>query len=188
MDKYPWGVILADGGVLWVVDDIRDSVLVGSVKLDYVLRTGSVKANGALLQRSSYPRLFKWVQDNAAVQTTEASWSGNKHLYTLGDGSTTFRVPDLRGQWLQTAENIGLLSAGLPNITGVYNSQIHMSGVAATYSGAFTAMTIYNYPVNVNDIAPGAQLTFDASRSNPVYGNSTTVQPPSVQLIAQIKY
>lgn len=29
---------------------------------------------------------------------------------------------------------------------------------------------------------------FDASRSNPIYGSSTTVQPPSIKLIPQLRY
>ena len=29
---------------------------------------------------------------------------------------------------------------------------------------------------------------FNASKSNPIYGNSSTVQPPAIQLIPQIKY
>lgn len=34
----------------------------------------------------------------------------------------------------------------------------------------------------------GATWEFDASKSNPIYGNSSTVQPPAIQLIPQIKY
>ena len=32
------------------------------------------------------------------------------------------------------------------------------------------------------------ETTFDASRSNPIYGKSITVQPPSISLIPQIKF
>ena len=31
-------------------------------------------------------------------------------------------------------------------------------------------------------------LCFDASRSNPIYGNAETVQPPTIMLIPQIRY
>lgn len=44
---------------------------------------GFLKANGALLSRTSYPDLF------AAIGT----------LYGAGDGSTTFAIPDLRGEF-----------------------------------------------------------------------------------------
>ena len=31
-------------------------------------------------------------------------------------------------------------------------------------------------------------IYFDASRCSPIYGASTTIQPPALQLIAQIKF
>ena len=39
-----------------------------------------------------------------------------------------------------------------------------------------------------NEYESSYNLFFDASRSNPIYGNSDTVQPPAIILIAQIKY
>jgi len=47
--------------------------------------TGFIKANGATLSRSTYSDLF------AAIGTT----------YGAGDGSTTFLVPDLRGEFMR---------------------------------------------------------------------------------------
>lgn len=34
----------------------------------------------------------------------------------------------------------------------------------------------------------GTYTSIDASYSNPIYGNSNTVQPPAIQLVPQIKY
>ena len=184
------GVILDDGSVRWIVDDIRDGLMCGSIGLEYVLKAGRVKGNGALLQRTSYPRLFKWVQDNVAVQTTEANWNNNKHLYTLGDGSTTFRVPDLRGQWLQAAESIGLLAAGLPNIGGEIGPIVlrtsAVGGIKAI--GAFTTKAYRGDSFGQQSGWMNVDYAFSASDSNAIYGGSNTVQPPSIQLVAQIKY
>lgn len=47
--------------------------------------TGYIKANGQAVGRSTYPNLF------AAIGT----------LYGAGDGSTTFNVPDLRGEFVR---------------------------------------------------------------------------------------
>jgi microcystin-dependent protein len=47
--------------------------------------TGWVKANGALVSRTTYATLF------AAIGT----------VYGVGDGSTTFGLPDLRGEFLR---------------------------------------------------------------------------------------
>ncbi|QCO07546.1 phage tail protein [Azospirillum argentinense] len=47
--------------------------------------TGWLKANGALVSRTTYADLF------AAIGTT----------YGVGDGSTTFKLPDLRGEFVR---------------------------------------------------------------------------------------
>ena len=42
------------------------------------------------------------------------------------------------------------------------------------------------YQGNGSDMA--CAVTFNASQSNNIYGSSTTVQPPALQLIPQIKF
>ena len=69
------------------------------------------------------------------------------------------------------------IEAGLPNITGNFNHNRH-SLVSPT--GAFTksgSQTGYNG--SYNGTSCGLTMDFDASLSNPIYGNSTTVQPPA---------
>ena len=79
------------------------------------------------------------------------------------------------------------VEAGLPNITGsvvpklanIYNLFISESG--ATMTGAFYNTGVYssygaNDATNVTNSLP-KDLYFDASRSNPIYGRSSTVQP-----------
>lgn len=51
--------------------------------------TGWLKANGALVSRTTYARLF------AAIGT----------LHGAGDGSTTFKLPDLRGEFIRGADD-----------------------------------------------------------------------------------
>ena len=62
--------------------------------------SGYIKANGVLLPRSggaSYPKLTTAVLGGSLITVTEANWGNNPGAYTLGDGSTTIRVPDYRG-------------------------------------------------------------------------------------------
>ena len=78
------------------------------------------------------------------------------------------------------------VEAGLPNITGsvvpkltnIYNSFISESG--ATMTGAFYNTGVFS-PYGGADAAVTnsvpKDLYFDASRSNPIYGRSATVQP-----------
>lgn len=58
-----------------------------------------VKANGILLLRSEFPELWEFAQNSGNIYTEE-EWAKNQFLgYSYGDGSTTFRIPDWRGQF-----------------------------------------------------------------------------------------
>ena len=98
-------------------------------------------------------------------------------------------VPDLRGRVLQeqdTAHAVGQqIEAGLPNITGSYESGSVFGwgrGIGGSVTGR-SAGSLYmegrssEGGTYVSDATRnGMTLCFDASRSNPVYGNSSTVQ------------
>lgn len=65
------------------------------------LRDNELKANGALLSRASYPELWAHAQASGLL-VTEANWSANRQgCFSSGNGSTTFRIPDLRGEFLR---------------------------------------------------------------------------------------
>lgn len=69
------------------------------------------------------------------------------------------------------------VEAGLPNITGTTTGlygEISMAGE----SGALLSYSSKSKPTR-ESWETGKQLMFDASRSNPIYGASTTVQPPA---------
>lgn len=80
------------------------------------------------------------------------------------------------------------VAAGLPNITGTWNN--YGEGSAQSTMPASLSGAIYG----VNSTSPGwgtstgldndnYQLGIDASRSNPIYGNSDTVQPPALLVV-----
>jgi microcystin-dependent protein len=103
-----------------------------------------------------------------------------------GNGSTTFNLPSLNGYWLKGSSTAGSnVSAGLPNITGSIGSVNHRPN---TCTGAFAEKNFSGSKVQhaTDDVATTPQL--DASRSNSIYGNSTTVQPPSKTVRYMIKY
>lgn len=103
-------------------------------------------------------------------------------------GKTT--VPDYRGRFLEGNRVAGTVKeAGLPNITGQTNCDVFSSRKS---TGALFATNQFmaGYPGD----GMGAPLDFvyhaiaiDASKSNSIYGNSTTVQPPSVTVRYFIK-
>lgn len=110
---------------------------------------------------------------------------GNK--FGTATDTTKFKLPDLRDKFVQGANgNLGTSKdAGLPNITGKF---YHDTNAKAGLSGAFTSYESTGQYNLMNDAPTNSGLiTFDASKSNPIYGNSNTVQPPSVCLTFIIK-
>lgn len=68
----------------------------------------SIIAEGQLLNRADYPRLWEFAQSTGTSLLSDAEWlsSGSdarRGCFSTGNGTTTFRVPDLRGtspRWL----------------------------------------------------------------------------------------
>lgn len=91
------------------------------------------------------------------------------------------RLPDLRNRCLQGNGNHApgtTLEAGLPNITGnVGQIAVHSQYCNGAFAGSAMWQRGYydNYPRGNM-----ADLVFDASKSNPIYGRSGTVQIPAV--------
>lgn len=87
-------------------------------------------------------------------------------------------------------------SAGLPNITGAFSlTRLHHESEYFSREGAFTYRYTKlpdgtAYPYNfIKD--PGEEgtttLSLDASQSNPIYGKSSTVQPPAYMVRAWVR-
>jgi microcystin-dependent protein len=58
---------------------------------------GSIKANGALLNRVDFPALWAYAQVSGNL-VSDATWlAGAYGSFSTGNGTTTFRVPDTRG-------------------------------------------------------------------------------------------
>lgn len=75
---------------------------------------GYVPANGALLSRATYPDFWTWVQTSGNLAASDGAWTEGK--YSPGNGSTTFRVPDLRDAFIRglaaSGRTIGSTQAG----------------------------------------------------------------------------
>lgn len=150
---------------------------------------GSLPLFGGEYSRDTYSDLWAWVQTQTGYLKTEAEWqtlsasnNGNVPYYSSGDGSTTFRVPSLKC-WVRgangTVSEVGsYLAAGLPNITG---RGWFMRGITLTdWQGSFVPVNGSNFGTTTGSNIAGSSVSFDASLSNSIYGNSATVQPPSI--------
>ena len=181
-----------------IIEELNFSVLaygrgeIGEVKM-YAGSTapqGWLMCDGSAVSRNTYARLFE------IIGTT----------YGAGDGETTFNLPDLRGRVVTGVGTLsgntytlgGAVNAGLPNITGsitastngYYQSAFENDGTV-TKTGAFTDTTFESrngFPDASDNYSSLSSLNFDASDSNAIYGNSTTVQPNTLALNFMICY
>lgn len=199
------GELVTDGTVKWLVLDLRDSAPVGTIKQDIIKRDGWLKLNGATVNVADYPRLVSFLTANSLIQSYTSIVGSTKFKY--GDSNnTTLLLPDFEGLFIENSASNTLekVKAGLPNITGEYKPKLAMSGYNVNrnkisvdtangafkdnlYSGTYAINGGLTYDTGHIDNDPKG-VTFDASRSNSIYGNSTTVQPPAVKLIPVIKY
>ena len=132
---------------------------------------GYLKADGAAVGRQTYPELFETIG----------------MTFGEGDGSTTFNLPNLIDRFAQGSNTPGQkIEAGLPNIDGEIlqvGVQTNLNATGAFFDGVPSSGTYNGH----NGNATNRQLKFDASRSNPIYGASNTVQPPALTLLPCIK-
>jgi len=181
------GQYIIDGGVKWIVDDLRDGTPVGVVRGSLYVPDGYIKANGATVNRADYPRLVS-LADRYGLWTDNAA--ANAGMFGRGNGSSTFVLPNWVDRMMQFAETAGLsVQAGLPNIHikdaglcafGVGYNKGKKNGVIFTGEGG-------------EDVALGhgrskQNTEIDVSTLVPIYGRSSTVQPAAIRLIPIIRY
>ena len=147
--------------------------------------TGWLKANGAAVSRTTYAALF------AAIGTT----------FGAGDGSTTFNLPDLRGEFVRCWDDGRGIDTGrafgahqgdaIRNIVGQFVSDDFNSSarLSADNTGVFRSGVRQGEHYDAHsDITGGAggkhAITFDASRSVPTANEN---RPRNIALLACIK-
>lgn len=137
--------------------------------------------------QTDYPNIFTTESDWQSQNTTYGSCG--KFVYNADAG--TLRLPNISNilEGTTVVTDVGnLLEAGLPNITGESN----IGGNAPKTVLSSGALRQVRYQLNsvVNatssDISDLAQTALDASLSNPIYGNSDTVQPQVIKVLTYI--
>ena len=162
--------------------DSADKLPVGTIiwSANAAVPAGYLLCNGAAVSRETYAALF------TAIGTT----------YGSGDGSTTFNLPNIINKFIEGGDTAGTeYQSGLPDIEG--SSGLNRVGVSYTNSPATGAFSVNTAGAGANTSLQTASqsgiylhggLSFKASDSNTIYGNSTTVQPPAVTALPCIKY
>ncbi len=151
-----------------------------------------VVSDGQLLNRADWPELWSYAQMVGAI--SDAKWLADPHergKYSVGDGRTTFRVPDRNG--VQSGSFKGLFGRGdsgvtsnlgrtnessAPNLTAYFRTVTDTSIIENdAASGAGYPSEAYQKYARLSAIKEEAALeiyprrwNFDASRQSSVYG------------------
>jgi len=154
--------------------------------------TGWLKANGASISRTTYSALFD------AIGTT----------FGAGDGSTTFGLPDLRGEFLRGWDDGRGVDSGrsfgsaqldqMQRLTGLLDIRagstiaacsLWPSGVSGVFSTSGTSSRALNAFLNSN--TPGRRLNFNSASSPGARVSSNTngeTRSRNVAMLACIKF
>ena len=154
-----------------VINHFSTSIGDPIITLSNTLGENEIWLEGAEISRTTYAALFE------IYGTT----------YGEGNGETTFNLPDFRNRTIWGAEDFGYIEAGLPNISGSFSStQIYRSGA----TGAFSVADSHNHNLDQNGGlgCTSIKVNYGANASNSIYGNSATVQPPSVKVRIKTRF
>ncbi|MDN7856550.1 phage tail protein [Burkholderia cepacia] len=169
---------IASASVGQIIFEVRSSVRAGCLKLD-----------GALLKRADYPQLWAYAQASGALATEKdwaAGWWG---CFSTGDGATTFRIPEFRGEGIRCADG----GRGVDSGRGVGSwqdsqnrSHAHGASAAAvgdhTHNGWTDVKGYHGHGVNdpghahqvvAPSSGPGTGGFVAAGYSSPGYSNTT---------------
>ena len=132
--------------------------------------------------KESYPNLFCTEEEwNTSISTYGVC---GKFVYTEG---VSLRIPKITGfveGTLDATELGNLIEAGLPNITG-YSNIAGVASKAAPAAGCLEQNRFslnYDYQAIQSSVNDFATVSINAALSNPIYGNSDTVQPQSIRV------
>lgn len=113
----------------------------------------------------------------ALYEATGVAW-----YYILDTTNRQFKLPRTKWGFTGLRDSVGgYIAPGLPNITGSVTRNLYYDTPTATGSFVQGSTSDTNLR-NDGSGEPAGTLSFDASRSSSVYGNSTTVQPPATQM------
>lgn len=148
-----------------------------------------VFSDGQLLNRADWPELWAYAQMLTPI--SDAEWladASKRGKYSLGNGTTTFRVPDRngvqpgsiqalfgRGDGGNSPSNGVVSESGAPNITyAAPHTMVTLASLASQVAtnGALQSITSGDAPAAVGSGSRYIQTNFDASRCSPVYGRS----------------
>lgn len=180
LSPYSEREVVCDGIDAW--HEVR-ALPIGSVIYSPTVMDGCIKTSGSTPTRTLYNRLYNWANTNGLI-VTEAAWAlDSRGLFAEGDGATTFRLPDLRGEFLRGFDDGRGIDAG--RVLG--KSQLdelkehnHQLSIRREFSGT-TNTDSYEIPSTNNSFIGSQNWNVDNT-------GGTETRPRNIAYYAQIKY
>ena len=157
--------------------------------------------DGTLIQGTGiYAQFVTYMANLTTTQPdvfcTEADWQqsvtnyGACGKFVYNSVNNTIRLPKMVGitEGTNDTTTLGdLTEAGLPNITGTATGTEFPGGMQSTTGALYNPVPgESNYSSGSTGSGKSRILAFDASLSNSIYGNSSTVQPQSIKVLYYI--
>lgn len=185
-EGYDWALKKSDAGFDTITSD-NYTTLIGKKVYQVILTDGKRKANGVTSTITNLtPKSVSSTSWNATIEanvTTFTLYSNTFKTWLFEQSETveSVRLPAVVNvQGLLDLQNLGMtVEAGLPNIEGMV---YYGHGYLANATGAFYRGVPRELPRTTDGkVEKDYELLFDASRSNPIYGATDTVQEEAIQ-------
>lgn len=178
-------------------NSLRRGAVIGEVRW-FAMSTppeGWLACNGATVFTSNYAALFAAIGKTFTPQLTSTDPDIENPEYSDPE---VFRLPNLMGKVPWGSTSVGtVLAAGAPNIAGSFtlNDNVCVNDTALVFNnntGCFSVDGSGNRAIATQRgdqvSTDNRRVTFSANKSNSIYGNSDTVQPPALCLLPCIRY
>lgn len=156
--------------------------------------SGWIVADGNPRNRSSYPELWAWASPSAATDSDWLATAETRAKYSSGNGSTTFRTPDLNGMQAGSLKGLFLRGSGggviqitqgdaIRNITGTI-SEFGFGVISTAVSDPFFTESVSNRASTDGSFnQPRFNIKMDLSRSVPTASENRPVSAIGVWII-----
>tara|TARA_R110002050_G_scaffold57423_3_gene128955 strand:+ start:96124 stop:97563 length:1440 start_codon:yes stop_codon:yes gene_type:complete len=193
-DPHPQYLTEPEGDIRYKPINAID-VPVGSLMImdGNVVPAGYLKRNGAALSRTAYPALWAYAQSVSnfiAQATKDGAYEVYAGYYGSGNGTTTFTLPDARGEFIRAWDDGRGVDAGrgvgshqkhaIENITGSF-----VGRGATSALGVFTDELQASVAYTGNGAGHVGKITFDASNT---VNTATETRPRSIAYLFCVKY
>lgn len=168
--------------------DSKQTLPIGAILNGFIIFDNCIVAFGGEFNRADYPKLWAYLQANPSLVKTQTQWQteatangGICGFFSDGNGTTTFRVPNLDKAFLRPDSRVvgSFEGDAIRNITGTFRVK-PAGGVQPT--GAFETDSMGGGS-SANDNTGPLDLRFNASKVVPT---STENRPKNIAVLPLI--